>query len=194
MNTLIQERHNYSESCIIVEVSRRTQKVEVYLANDGSWLVFFSTDHNIFGSNVGIEFGVILRGKDLTNQKLLTALSAYTLSRYTRTLLNTISLATRRPHCCVVFRLIQSSRLETSLLLDSTWTTTPLVTYSSDCCSTTISIELTLTWETQALKRYPCNCWYHSTCFDVQKSFKHSFLTQTKLQDGCFKTSRDSIL
>ena len=64
MNTLIQERHNHSESCVTVKVSRRTLKVEIYLANEGSGLAFFSTDlGQIFGSNVGNEFGVMLRGK-----------------------------------------------------------------------------------------------------------------------------------
>ena len=64
MNTLIHERHNDSERCITVKVSRRTQKVEIYLANEGSCLEFFSTDlGHIFGSNVGNEFGVMLRGK-----------------------------------------------------------------------------------------------------------------------------------
>ena len=64
MNTLIQERHNHSENCVTVKVSRRTQKVEIYLANEGSGLAFFSTDlGHIFGSNVGNEFGVMLRGK-----------------------------------------------------------------------------------------------------------------------------------
>ena len=64
MNVLIQERHNHSENCIKIKVSRRTQKVEIYLANEGSGLAFVSTDlgHN-FGSNVGNEFGVMLRGK-----------------------------------------------------------------------------------------------------------------------------------
>ena len=64
MNTLIQERHNHSENCITVKVSRRAldQKVEIYLANEGSSLAFFSTDlGHIFGSNVGNEFGVMLR-------------------------------------------------------------------------------------------------------------------------------------
>ena len=62
MNTLIQEKHNDSEICITVKVSRRTQKVEIYLANEGSRLTFFSTDlGQIFGSIVGIEFGVMLR-------------------------------------------------------------------------------------------------------------------------------------
>ena len=50
MNTLIQERHNHSENCITVKVSQRKQKVQIYLANDGSGLAFFSTDlRHIFG-------------------------------------------------------------------------------------------------------------------------------------------------
>ena len=51
MNTLIQERHNYSENLITVKVSRRTQSVVIYLANERSGLAFFSTDlGHIFGS------------------------------------------------------------------------------------------------------------------------------------------------
>ena len=62
MNSLFQERHNHSENCITVKVSQRTQKV--YLANDRSGLAFFSTDlEHILGSNVGNEFGVMLRRK-----------------------------------------------------------------------------------------------------------------------------------
>ena len=62
INILIQERHNHSENCIKVKVSRRTKKVEIY--HEGSGLQFFSTDvgHN-FGSNVRNECGVMLRGK-----------------------------------------------------------------------------------------------------------------------------------
>ena len=64
MNTLIQERHNHRENCITVKVSRRTQKVEIYHANEGSGLAFFSTDlGHIFGCNIGIELGVMLREK-----------------------------------------------------------------------------------------------------------------------------------
>ena len=63
MNTLIEERHNHSGNCITVKVSR-TRKVEIYLANEGSGLAFFSTDlGHIFGSNVANEFGVMLIGK-----------------------------------------------------------------------------------------------------------------------------------
>ena len=72
MNTLIQERHNHSENCITVKVSRRTQKVEIYLANERSGLAFFSTDlGHIFGSNVGNEFGVMLRGKGAHKTKFV---------------------------------------------------------------------------------------------------------------------------
>ena len=61
---LIQERHNHSENCIEVKVSRKTQKVEIYIANERSGLAFFSTDlGHIFGSIVGNELGVMLRGK-----------------------------------------------------------------------------------------------------------------------------------
>ena len=64
MNILIQERHNHSENWIKVKVSRRTQKNEIYLANEGSGLAFISTDlGHTFGSNAGNEFGVVLRGK-----------------------------------------------------------------------------------------------------------------------------------
>ena len=64
MNILIQGRHNRSENCITVKVSRRRQKVEIYLANQGSGLAFFCTDlGHIFGSNVGKGFGVMLKGR-----------------------------------------------------------------------------------------------------------------------------------
>ena len=64
MNILIQERHNHSENCIKVKVSRRTQKVEIYLANEATGFAFFSKDlGHFFGSNVGNEFGVMLRRK-----------------------------------------------------------------------------------------------------------------------------------
>ena len=63
MKALVQERHNYSEKCVTFQVSRRTQEVEIYLANGESGLALFSRDlRYIFGSNVGFEFGVMLRG------------------------------------------------------------------------------------------------------------------------------------
>ena len=44
MNNLIQEIQNHSENRITVKVSRRTQKVEIYLAIERSVHAFFSTD------------------------------------------------------------------------------------------------------------------------------------------------------
>ena len=62
MNILIQGRNNHSENCNTVKKSRRTQKVEIYLANEDSGFVTFSSDLvHIFRSNVGNEFGVRLR-------------------------------------------------------------------------------------------------------------------------------------
>ena len=70
MNTLIRKRHNHSENCITVKVSRRTQKVEIYLANEGSGLAFLSMDlGHFFGSNVGNELGLMLRGKGPQKQE-----------------------------------------------------------------------------------------------------------------------------
>ena len=65
MNALIHKRHNHSENCITVEVSRSKQKVEIYLAKERSDLAFLSTDlgNILVGSIVGSEFGVMLRGK-----------------------------------------------------------------------------------------------------------------------------------
>ena len=45
-------------------MSRRTEKVEIYLANEVCGLTFFSTDlGHTFRINAGNEFGVMLRGK-----------------------------------------------------------------------------------------------------------------------------------
>ena len=64
MNNFIQEKYNQSESCITVEVTGRTQKLQIYLANKGCGLAHFSTDlGHVSGSNVGNEFRVMLRGK-----------------------------------------------------------------------------------------------------------------------------------
>ena len=66
VKTLIQDWHNPNQNCITVKVSRRTQKVAFYLAFERSGLAIVSTDlGHIFGSNVGNEFGVMLRGKGL---------------------------------------------------------------------------------------------------------------------------------
>ena len=85
MNILIQERHNHSENCIKLKLSRRTQKIEIYLANETSGLVLFSSDlEHIFGSDVGNEFGVMLRGKGPHKQEF-----AYDIVRIHSLMINT---------------------------------------------------------------------------------------------------------
>ena len=65
MNTLIQERNNHRVNCIIIKVSRVTQKVKVYQANEESNLAIFSTDlGHIFGEDVINDSGILMRGKE----------------------------------------------------------------------------------------------------------------------------------
>ena len=64
MNTLIQERNNHRDTCITIKVSRVTQKVNVYLANEKSSLAIFSTDlGHIFGGDVRNDSGILMSGK-----------------------------------------------------------------------------------------------------------------------------------
>ena len=95
MKNIIQGRQNHCDNCIKVKVSRRTQKNEIYVSNEGSGLAFFSTDPGTFSEVMFVmKLEQCWEEKDLTNQNLLTTLSAYTLSWYTPTWLSTISLAT----------------------------------------------------------------------------------------------------
>ena len=66
MNNLIQERNNHGDTCIKIKVSRVTQKVKVYLANEESSLAIFGTDvGHIFGGDVRNDSGILMRGKEL---------------------------------------------------------------------------------------------------------------------------------
>ena len=70
MNTLIQERNNRRDTCITIKVSRVTQKVKVYLANEESSLAIFSTDlGHIFGGDVRNDSGILMREKELHEPK-----------------------------------------------------------------------------------------------------------------------------
>ena len=64
MNTLIQGRNNYRDTCVTVKVSRVTQTVKVYLAKEESSLAIFSTDlGHIFGGDVRNDSGILMSGK-----------------------------------------------------------------------------------------------------------------------------------
>ena len=65
MNTPIQVKHNHTEISIAVKKFRRTQKVEIDLAKQKSYLPFLSAElGHIFKSNIRIDVGVLLRGKE----------------------------------------------------------------------------------------------------------------------------------
>ena len=65
MNTLLQERNNHRDTCITIKISRVTQKVKVYLANEESSLAVFSTDlGHTFGGDVRNDLGILMRGKE----------------------------------------------------------------------------------------------------------------------------------
>ena len=62
--TLTQERNNHRDTCITIKVSRVTQKVKVYLANEESSLAIFITDlEHMFGGDVGNDLGILMSGK-----------------------------------------------------------------------------------------------------------------------------------
>ena len=64
MNTFIQERNNHRVTCITIKVSRVTQKVTVYLANEESSVAIFTTDFgHIFGGDVRNDLGKVMCGK-----------------------------------------------------------------------------------------------------------------------------------
>ena len=63
-NTLIQERNNHRITGITIKVSRLTQKIKVFLANEESVLAMSSTDlKHIFGGDVRNDLGILMCGK-----------------------------------------------------------------------------------------------------------------------------------
>ena len=65
MNILIQERNNHKDTCITIKVSRVTQKVKVYLANEESSLAISCTDlRHIFVGDVRNDSGILMLGKE----------------------------------------------------------------------------------------------------------------------------------
>ena len=98
MKILIHEGQNHSESCITVKVSRWTQKIEIYLAKkDLVWHAVVRTWDTFSAAMLAMNMMRCWEEKDLTNQILLTTLSAYTLLWYTRSWLSTKSLAAQKP-------------------------------------------------------------------------------------------------
>ena len=156
MNILIQERRNHSENCITAKVSRKTQKVEIYLANEASGLAFFSTDlGHVFGSNVGNEFGLMLRGKGPHKPEFAYDLvRIHSLVKYTDLIEYNIVGDTKAPllRCFLFISKIQSGDIiTTGQYMNYQF----LASCNSDRCSKILFTVFTLTWETRAVKKYP---------------------------------------
>ena len=155
MRTLIQEKDNHSDSCITVKMSRRMQKVEIYLENEYG-RAFVSTDlRHIFRSNVGKEFRVMSRGKGPHKPEVASDIVCiHTLMIYKDLIEYNILSATRRFHCCVVAFSFKAQDWG-NFFLDTAWTTRLLVTYNSDSCSKFLFIVFTLIWEKRAVIKFP---------------------------------------
>ena len=64
MKTIIQESNNHRDICIIIKISRVTQKVKVYLVNEESSSAAFSTDlGHIYGGDVRNDLGILICGR-----------------------------------------------------------------------------------------------------------------------------------
>ena len=178
MNIRIQERHNHSENCIKVKVSRKTQKVEIYLANEASGLAFFSTDlGQIFGSNVGNELGVMLRGKGPHKAEFAyDIVRIHSLKIYTNLIEYNIVGDTKAPllRCFPFISKLKSRDIITTGQYMNYQTFSNLQ-FRPLLKKFFHSIHIDLR-DTSGEKNTLCICWYHSSCFDVQKSLQHSFL------------------
>ena len=105
MNAPIKKRHNQSENWITVVVSRRTSKSCLFSLHM-QHLVLHSlmrTSNTILEVMLVVFFGVMLWKNDITDRKMFTKLSTYTLPWYTQTWLRTQKLQS-----FVVFPLFQS--------------------------------------------------------------------------------------
>ena len=175
MNILVQGRHNHSENCI---EKKCLEEREIYLANEGSGHAFLSTDlGHIFGSFDGNEFGVMLRGKGPHKPEF-----AYDIVRIHSLMIDNDLIEynivgdTKAPllRCSLFISKLKSgniittgqymnyqtfSNLQFRLLLKKSFHV--------------IHIDLR---DTSGEKNTFCICRYHSSCFDVPKSFQHPFL------------------
>ena len=178
MNTLIKERHNHSENCITVKVSGKTQKVEIYLSIVGSGVAFCSTDlGHIFGSFIGNQFAVMLRRKGPHKLKFAyDIVRIHSLIIYTDLIEHNIVGDTE----ALLLRCFPFiSRLKSGDLIITgqymNYQTFSNLQFKPLLKNSFHSIHIDLR-DTSGRKEL-CICWYHSSCFDVQKSLQHSFLT-----------------
>ena len=154
MNTFIQELHNHSKNLIQVEVSRKAQRFEFYLANEGSGLAFFSTElGHIYGCIVGNEFGVMLRRKRPQKPEFASDIVRIHSLMTNTNLIEYNIVDDTKGQLLRCFFSFQSSKLETLNVLDSTWAIRHLATCNSDHCKKFLSL-YSYWLETWAVKKY----------------------------------------
>ena len=122
------------------------RKVEIYLSNEEYGLALFSTDlGNLFGSNVGNEFGVMLRGKEPHKPKFAyDIVRIHSLMIYTDLIEYNIVGDTTAPllHC---FFLISKLKTEDIITIGEYMHYQTSATCNSDRCSKILFIVFTLT-------------------------------------------------
>ena len=175
---IIQERHNHSENCIKVKVSRRTQKVEIYLANEASGIAFFSTElGHIFGSIVGNEFGVMLSGKRPHIPEFAhDIVHIHSLMIYTELIEYNIVGDTKAP---LMRCFLSISKLKAGDIITTgqymNYQTFSNLQFRPLLKNFFHGIHIDLR-DTSGEKKPFCICRYPSSCFDVPKNFQYSIL------------------
>ena len=102
MNTLLQHRHNHTETSLAIKVSRGTQRNGFHYANGVSFFAFYTTAVGHFlRSNVGNDFEVLLRG-ERPHKSVSASDTAHTFYQDIRRVDSVVSLATRLL-CCFPF-------------------------------------------------------------------------------------------
>ena len=141
-------------------------------------LQIFSTDlGHIFGSNVGNEFGVMLRGRGPHKPEFAyDIVHIHSLMIYTDLIEYNIVGDTRAP---LLRFILFISKLKSGDIITTgqymNYQTFSNLQFRPLLKNFFHSIHIDLT-DTSGEKKTHCICRYHSTCFDVQKSLQHSFL------------------
>ena len=155
VNTLIQERQSPSDSCITIKASGRSQKVVIFLANEGPGLTCFNIDlRQIFAKNVGNEFGALLRGKGPHKTEFAPDfVRMRPLMIYTDLIGYNIVGDTKAPLMrCFCF--LPKLKAREIITIGQNVISQAFRTHKSDCCSKFLLIVFTLTWETRAAKKH----------------------------------------
>ena len=181
---------------IAVKVSRRSQKVVIILANDTSGLAFCSTDlGNIFGNNVGNQFGLLMKRKSPQEPQFAYDIGRiHSLMIYSDLVEYSIVGDTKAPVLrCFPF----VSKLKGGDIIINgqymNYQTFSNLQFRPLLRNSFHGIHIDLT--AKRVEEIPfVSVGITRLGFDVPKSFQDSFLIKRTLQDGRFKTSRDSIL